>query len=237
MKASAVTKAAKATVAKWKATASSSSKRYRTPSPSPSGSTLEAEFDLRSFRPARKRKLAEEEVEEEDMETLAQRVAKRAKASTSDKAPAERQQQEPPRATPNTPPLSTMPPRGASPARASTTKPMHMEEGEVNLGAGGSAPATNAGGEGATSSQPAVEPSSAARGDIDTVIEEVARDAEAEADKIATEEAAKTTAEEAAKGPAGEAGKADVEKAQEAAKEQAAKDEAARHQYQAELNY
>ena len=57
------------------------------------------------------------------------------------------------------------------------------------------------------------DPSSADRGDIDTVIEEVARDAEAEADKIAAEEAAKTAAEEAAKGPAGEAGKAAAEEA------------------------
>ena len=47
--------------------------------------------------------------------------------------------------------------------------------------------------------------------DIDTVIEEVAKDAEA--DKIAVEEAAKTAAEEAAKGPAGEAGKAAAEEA------------------------
>nr|XP_040258585.1 myristoylated alanine-rich C-kinase substrate-like [Aegilops tauschii subsp. strangulata] len=88
-----------------------------------------------------------------------------------------------------------------------------MEEGEVNLGADGSAPATNVGGEGATSSQPGADPSPADREDIDTVIEEVARDAEAEADKIATEEAIKTAAEDAAKGPAGEAGKAAVEEA------------------------
>ena len=57
------------------------------------------------------------------------------------------------------------------------------------------------------------DPSSADWGDIDTVIEEVARDAEAEADKIATEEAAKTTAEEAGKGPAGEASRAAAEEA------------------------
>ena len=68
----------------------------------------------------------------------------------------ERQQEEPPRATPKFPPPSTTPPRGASPARASTTQPTHMEEEEANLGAGGSAPATNADGEGATSSQPGV---------------------------------------------------------------------------------
>ena len=57
------------------------------------------------------------------------------------------------------------------------------------------------------------DPSPADREDIDTVIEEVARDAEAEADKIAAEEAAKTAAEEAAKEPAGEAGKAAAEEA------------------------
>nr|XP_020161452.1 uncharacterized protein CG45076-like [Aegilops tauschii subsp. strangulata] len=210
MKAAAAKTAAKAAVAKRTATASSSSKRHRTPSPSPSPSesTLEAEFDLGSFSPARKRKL----VEEEDVETLAQRVAKRAKASTGDKPPAGggRQQEEPPRATPNTLPPSTTPPRGASPARAFTIEPAHMEE-EANLGAGGSAPAMNAGGEGATSSQP--DPSSADREDINTVIEEVARDGEAEADNIAAEEAAKAAAEEAAKGPDGEAGKGAAEEA------------------------
>ena len=61
VKAVAATKAAKAAVAKRKATASSSSKWYRTPSPFPSGSTLEVEFDLGSFSPVRKRKLVEEE--------------------------------------------------------------------------------------------------------------------------------------------------------------------------------
>ena len=55
------------------------------------------------------------------------------------------------------------------------------------------------------------DPPSADREDIDTVIGEVAKDAEAEADKIAAEEAAKIAAEEAAKGPAGEAGKAAAE--------------------------
>ena len=65
MKTATTTKATKAAVAKRKATASSSSKRYRTQSPSPLASTLEAEFDLGSFSPARKRKLLEEEVEEE----------------------------------------------------------------------------------------------------------------------------------------------------------------------------
>nr|XP_020189454.1 uncharacterized protein CG45076-like [Aegilops tauschii subsp. strangulata] len=51
-------------------------------------------------------------------------------------------------------------------------------------------------------------PSSADQEDIDTVIGEVARDAEAEAEKIAAEEAAKTAAEDAAKGPNEEAGMA-----------------------------
>ena len=55
------------------------------------------------------------------------------------------------------------------------------------------------------------DPSPADREDIDTVIEEVARHAEVEADKIVAEEAAKTAAEDAAKGPAGEAGKAAAE--------------------------
>nr|XP_020187417.1 troponin I-like [Aegilops tauschii subsp. strangulata] len=102
---------------------------------------------------------------------------------------------------------------------------MPMEEEETNLGAGGSTPATNVGGEGATSSQPGAGASSADQENIYTVIEEVARDAEAEADKIAAEEAAKTAAKEA-----------DVEKTQEVVKEHAAKDEADRHQHQAELN-
>ena len=47
--------------------------------------------------------------------------------------------------------------------------------------------------------------------DIDTVIEEVARDTEAEAAKGANEDAAKGAAEDATKGPAGEAGKAAAE--------------------------
>ena len=56
-----------------------------------------------------------------------------------------------------------------------------------------------------------LDPSSADREDIDTIIEEVTRDAEAEADKIAAEEAAKGAAEDATKGPAGEASKAAAE--------------------------
>ena len=55
--------------------------------------------------------------------------------------------------------------------------------------------------------------------DVDTVIEDVAEDAAAQAEKIAAEESAKGAAEDAAKGPArepgkepaGKAGKADVE--------------------------
>src|SRR3954470_783826 len=63
------------------------------------------------------------------------------------------QQEEPQRATPKTPSLSTTPPRGASPARASSTEPTPMEE-EGNSGAGDSATAPNAGGEGTSASQP-----------------------------------------------------------------------------------
>jgi len=44
----------------------------------------------------------------------------------------------------------------------------------------------------------------AVREDIDTVIEEVAKDTEDEANKIAAEEATNTAAEEAGKGPTGE---------------------------------
>nr|XP_020151905.1 translation initiation factor IF-2-like [Aegilops tauschii subsp. strangulata] len=60
---------------------------------------------------------------------------------------------------------------------------------------------------------PATRPPSADREDIDTVIEDVAKDAAAEADKIAAEEAAKGAAEDAAKGSAGESGKAAAEEA------------------------
>ena len=48
----------------------------------------------------------------------------------------------------------TMPPRGASPARVLDTEPMRTEEEEVDLGTGGPVPATDVGGEGATSSHP-----------------------------------------------------------------------------------
>nr|XP_020158777.1 translation initiation factor IF-2-like [Aegilops tauschii subsp. strangulata] len=100
-----------------------------------------------------------------------------------------------------------------------------MEEEEANLGAGGSAPATNAGGEGATSSQPGADPSSADQEDVDTVIEEVAKDAEDEANKISAEEVAKTAAEEAAKGTAGEAGKTAAKEASKGPTREAGKEE------------
>nr|XP_020161781.1 probable E3 ubiquitin-protein ligase IRF2BPL [Aegilops tauschii subsp. strangulata] len=240
-----------AAVKKAAAAASSSSKRCRTPSPSPplSDGTPEADFDLGSVSPKRRRRPAEED---DDMEMLVQRAAKRAKASTGDKPPAstprtpvlveispdnspqrsprfipqrgEGQQEEPLKAAPDTPPPLTTPPRGASPARAPTAEPMRMEEGEASLGAGGSVPTTNVGGEGTTSSQLGTDPPSTDQEDIDTVIEEVAKDAEAEAAKIvagevaksapeeaakiAAWEAAKSTAKEAAKGLAGETGEA-----------------------------
>ena len=67
MKVAATMKTAKPATTKKTAAASSSSKRRRSPSPSPppSDSTLEAEFDLGSFSPKRKRKPVEEEVEDE----------------------------------------------------------------------------------------------------------------------------------------------------------------------------
>ena len=49
--------------------------------------------------------------------------------------------------------------------------------------------------------------------DIDTVIEDVAKDAAAEADKIAAEEAARAATEDATKGPTGEPGKATAKEA------------------------
>nr|XP_020194970.1 tol-Pal system protein TolA-like [Aegilops tauschii subsp. strangulata] len=52
------------------------------------------------------------------------------------------------------------------------------------------------------------DPSSMDQVDVDAVIEEVAKDAEAEATKIAAGEAAKSAAEEAGKGPAGETSEA-----------------------------
>ena len=55
-----------AAVAKRKSTASSSSKHRRTPSPSPPPAdvNMEVVFDLGSLSPRRKRKAAEEEVED-----------------------------------------------------------------------------------------------------------------------------------------------------------------------------
>nr|XP_020172501.1 MICAL-like protein 1 [Aegilops tauschii subsp. strangulata] len=194
MKAVAAKKTVKATVTKKTATASSSSKRRQTlsPSPPPSDSTLEAEFDLGSFSPKRKRKPVEEEVEDKDMETMAQRVAKRARASTSDKPPA---------GVPHTPVVVEISPDN-SPRHSPSLSPQH--------------------------------PPSMDQDGIDIVIEEVARDAEAEPTKVATEEAAKSAAEEAAKGPtgeasetaAGEAGKGPARKSGKATTEEAAKEPA-----------
>nr|XP_040253432.1 uncharacterized protein LOC109765811 [Aegilops tauschii subsp. strangulata] len=222
--------------------ASSSSKRRRTPSPSPPlvDAAPVADFDLGSFNPKKKRRPAEED---DDMETLAQRAAKRAKASTGDKPPAstartpvlveispdnsprrsprfspqhefiihsssagvgarvlganlagfaggERQQEEPLRAALGMPPPSTTPPRGASPARAPTAEPTRMEEEGADMG---------------------TDPPSTDQEDIDTVIEEVAKDAEAEAMKIAAVEAAKKPAGVTDEAVAGEAGKGPTE--------------------------
>nr|XP_040249510.1 translation initiation factor IF-2-like [Aegilops tauschii subsp. strangulata] len=158
-RATAAKKVVKAAVAKRKATASSSSKRPRTPPASPPLVDVDTEviFDLGSLSPRRKRKAAEEEAEDEDVETQPQRVVKRARASTGGQ-----------------------PPAGAP---------------------------------------------SADQENIDIVIEEVARDAEAEANKIAAEEAAKNADEDAAKGPAGEAGKATAEEAGKGAAEEGAIDD------------
>nr|XP_020160703.1 uncharacterized protein LOC109746002 [Aegilops tauschii subsp. strangulata] len=135
----------------------------------------------------------------------------------------ERQQEEQLRATPNTPPPSTTPPRGLSLARASTAKPTRMEEGEASLGAGGSVPATNVGAEGTTSSQPDMDPLSTDQEDIDTVIEELAKDAVAEAARIAAGEAAKSATEEANNWSTGEADKAAAEEADKASAKEDAK--------------
>nr|XP_020147912.1 non-muscle caldesmon-like [Aegilops tauschii subsp. strangulata] len=66
-KAAVAKKAVKTVVEKKKAAASSSSKRRRTPSPSPPplDGTSEDNFDLGSFSPKRKRRLVEEEAEDE----------------------------------------------------------------------------------------------------------------------------------------------------------------------------
>nr|XP_040256264.1 plectin-like [Aegilops tauschii subsp. strangulata] len=115
---------------------------------------------------------------------LAQRMAK-AKTSTGDEPPAstsgeEWQQEEPLRATPDMPPLSTTPPREGSPARVSTDEPTRVEE-ELLL-----------------------DLPLADQMDVDATIEETAKDAAA---KVAADEAAKDVHEEAAKGSAGEVGK------------------------------
>nr|XP_020178476.1 TATA element modulatory factor-like [Aegilops tauschii subsp. strangulata] len=157
------------------AAASSSSKRHRTPSPfpPPSDGTPEADFDLGSFSPKRKRR---------DTETLAQRAARRSKASTGDKPPA---------STPRTPVLVEIN-LDNSPRRSPRFSPQH--------------------------------PPSTDQEDIDTVIEEVTKDAEAEAAKIAAGEAAKSAIEEAAKGLAGEPDKGPARESGEAAAEEAAKE-------------
>nr|XP_040252404.1 uncharacterized protein LOC120969315 [Aegilops tauschii subsp. strangulata] len=203
-----------AAVKKTATAASSSSKWPGTPSPSPplAGATPEADFDLGSFSPKRKRRPEEEEEEDAGPEDSVE-----GKALTGDEPPAstprspvlgtnlggfaggERQEEEPLRATPDMPPLSTTPPRGASPARAPTAEPTRMEEEGANMGAGGSVPATNVGEEGSTCSHLGTDPLSMDQVDIDTIIEEVAKDTEAEATKIAAEEAAKFAAEKVTK--------------------------------------
>ncbi|KAM3385561.1 hypothetical protein ACQJBY_009401 [Aegilops geniculata] len=109
------------------------------------------------------------------METLAQRVAKRAKMSTGGK---------PRGSTSRMPELVVISPDN-NPRRSPRFSPQRL-------------PSTNP-------------------EDVDTIIEEVAKDAEAEVDKIVAEEAAKSAAEEATKGPAGEASKDTAEGAGEAA--------------------
>nr|XP_020178965.2 tol-Pal system protein TolA-like [Aegilops tauschii subsp. strangulata] len=189
----------------------------------------------------------------QDTEMLAKRAAKRAKDSTGAKPPAstlrtpvavqispdasprrnprfspqrgEQQQEEPLRVAPDMPPPSTMPPRGASPARAPTDEPTHTEEEDASLGAGGSVPATNVGGEGTTSSQLGTDHPSMDQEDIDMVIGEVSKDAEAETAKIVAEEATKPATGETGEGLAGEPGKATAEDAGKATAEEA--DEAA----------
>nr|XP_045087429.1 translation initiation factor IF-2-like [Aegilops tauschii subsp. strangulata] len=109
-----------------------------------------------------------------DTETLAQRAAKRAKASTGDK-----------------------------PAASTPRTPVLVEIGPDN--------------------SPRCSPRFSPSEDIDTVIEEVAKDAEAEAAKITADEAAKSAAEEAAKGPTGEASEAAAGEADKAAAGEAGK--------------
>nr|XP_040258271.1 uncharacterized protein LOC109754103 [Aegilops tauschii subsp. strangulata] len=97
----------------------------------------------------------------------------------------EGQQEEPLKATSDTLPPSTTPPRGVSQARAPSAEPKRTEEEEAIS-----------------------DPPSTDQEDIDIVIQEVARDADVEAAKIAAGETAKSAAEEAAKGLAGETGEA-----------------------------
>nr|XP_020172918.1 uncharacterized protein LOC109758471 [Aegilops tauschii subsp. strangulata] len=256
------------------AVTSASAKRPRSPSPPPSpDSILEADFDISSFRSNRAK---EPEAEDEDTETLAQRMAKRAKTSTSDELPTstssvpemitigldpsprrsprlspqhepithfplasvgmctftanlagfageEGQQEEPLRATFNRPPLSTTPPREGSsaristieptppreisPARASTDEPTRAEEEPASKGAGSSIQATSGVGEGTTPPPLVTDPSLVDQMDVDATIEETAKDAAAEAAKVAADEAAKDAHEVVAKGYAGEATK------------------------------
>nr|XP_020167124.1 fibrous sheath CABYR-binding protein-like [Aegilops tauschii subsp. strangulata] len=142
--------------------------------------------------PGRKRVLRQTSSVSRDTETLTQRAAKRAKASTG---------AEPPASAPRTPVLVVISPDN-SPRRSPRFSPQHP-------------PPTD-------------------QEDIDTVIEEVTKDAEAEATKIAAGEAAKSAIEEAAKGPAGETSEAAVEEASQgptgepgkAAAEEAAKEPA-----------
>nr|XP_020185134.1 uncharacterized protein LOC109770834 [Aegilops tauschii subsp. strangulata] len=86
-----------------------------------------------------------------------------------------------------------------------------MEEEEENSGASSSASTPNVGGEGASASQPDTDPLSTDREDLDTVIEDVAEEAAAEAEKTATEEAARGAAEEVGEATAKGAGKATAE--------------------------
>nr|XP_020149807.1 cingulin-like [Aegilops tauschii subsp. strangulata] len=104
-----------------------------------------------------------------EMETLAQRVAKRSKASAGVKSPA---------STSRTPVVVEISP-DASPRRSPRFSPQH--------------------------------PPSMDQEDIDILIGEVAKDAEAEAVRIAAEEAAKSATGEAGEGLARESGKATVE--------------------------
>nr|XP_040258434.1 nucleolar and coiled-body phosphoprotein 1-like [Aegilops tauschii subsp. strangulata] len=209
------------------AAASAMAKRPR--SPSPPLCTDTANFDLSSFSPRREKRPEEED---EDMETLAQRMAKKAKTSTGD---------EPLASTSSAPETiiinpessaTTLPPtqplarrtaiggateghprhassvnhtaQGGSLSRASTDEPTRVEEEPVSTGAGGSITAMNVAGEGVTSQALATDLPLADQMDVNATIKETAKDAAAEA---AANEAAKDAHEEATKGSDGEAGK------------------------------